>query len=49
VALREKNGRTNPRGLYDLDRNIRPVGRCYRQIIRDWTDPLPQAPALPGR
>jgi beta-glucosidase/6-phospho-beta-glucosidase/beta-galactosidase len=49
VALREKNGRTNPRGLYDLDRNIRAVGRCYRQIIRDWTDPLPQAPALPGR
>jgi beta-glucosidase/6-phospho-beta-glucosidase/beta-galactosidase len=27
VALREENGRVNPLGLYDLDRNIRAVGR----------------------
>jgi hypothetical protein len=41
TALREQNGRVNPLGLYDLDRNIRAVGRCYRQIIRDWRDVLP--------
>jgi hypothetical protein len=26
TALREQNGRVNPLGLYDLDRNIRPWG-----------------------
>jgi beta-glucosidase/6-phospho-beta-glucosidase/beta-galactosidase len=40
-ALREQNGRVNPLGLYDLDRNIRPVGRSYKQLIRDWHDVLP--------
>ena len=30
TALREKNGHVNPLGLYDLDRNIRPVGRPTR-------------------
>jgi beta-glucosidase len=41
VALREKNGRVNPLGLYDLDRNIRPVGLAYKQLIQDWRDVLP--------
>ena len=41
TALREKNGRVNPLGLYDLDRNIRPVGRAYKQLIADWRDVLP--------
>lgn len=41
VALREENGRVTPVGLYDLDRNIRPVGRCYKQLIQDWCDVLP--------
>lgn len=41
VALREKNGRVNPLGLYDLDRNIRAVGRAYKQLIKDWRDVLP--------
>jgi beta-glucosidase/6-phospho-beta-glucosidase/beta-galactosidase len=41
TALREQNGRVNPLGLYDLDRNIRAVGRCYKQIIKDWRDVLP--------
>lgn len=41
VALREENNRVTPVGLYDLDRNIRPVGRCYRQLIQDWCDVLP--------
>src|SRR5690606_5185781 len=40
-ALRENNGTVNPLGLYDLDRNIRPVGRAYRQLIADWRDVLP--------
>jgi beta-glucosidase len=41
TALREKNNRVNPLGLYDLDRNIRPVGRAYRQLISDWANVLP--------
>ncbi len=36
TALRENNGTVNPLGLYDLDRNIRPVGETYQQIIREW-------------
>jgi hypothetical protein len=41
TALREENGNVNPLGLYDLDRNIRPVGRAYKQLIRDWREVLP--------
>lgn len=41
TALREDNGNVNPLGLYDLDRNIRPVGRAYKQLIADWRDVLP--------
>lgn len=41
TALREQNGRVNPLGLYDLDRNIRAVGKSYRQLIRDWASVLP--------
>jgi beta-glucosidase/6-phospho-beta-glucosidase/beta-galactosidase len=37
VALREERGTVNPLGLYDLDRNIRPVGRAYQKLISDWT------------
>lgn len=40
-ALRENKGVVNPLGLYDLDRNIRPVGTAYKQIIRDWQHVLP--------
>ena len=40
-ALRENNGNVNPLGLYDLDRNIREVGKAYKQIIQDWRDVLP--------
>jgi beta-glucosidase/6-phospho-beta-glucosidase/beta-galactosidase len=35
-ALREQHGEVNPRGLYDLDRRIRKVGRAYQRLIRDW-------------
>ena len=41
TALRESAGRVNPRGLYDLDRNIRPVGRAYHDLICEWRDVLP--------
>jgi hypothetical protein len=41
TALREENGRVTKVGLYDLDRNIRPVGRSYKQMIQDWRDVLP--------
>ena len=41
TALRENNGVVNPLGLYDLDRNIRPVGQAYKQLIQDWQQVLP--------
>jgi beta-glucosidase/6-phospho-beta-glucosidase/beta-galactosidase len=41
TALREQNGRVNPLGLFDLDRNIRAVGRAYKQLIADWRNVLP--------
>lgn len=41
TGLRENNGRVNALGLADLDRNLRPVGRAYRDLIRDWTEVLP--------
>jgi hypothetical protein len=41
TALRENNGNVNALGLVDLDRNMRPVGHAYRDLIRDWTEVLP--------
>ena len=41
TALRENNNIVDKVGLYDLDRNIRPVGREYKQLISDWRDVLP--------
>jgi hypothetical protein len=41
TALRENHGNVNPLGLYDLQRNIRPVGTAYKQLIADWRDVLP--------
>jgi beta-glucosidase/6-phospho-beta-glucosidase/beta-galactosidase len=40
-ALRENKGTVDPLGLFDLDRNIRAVGKAYRQLIADWRDVLP--------
>jgi beta-glucosidase/6-phospho-beta-glucosidase/beta-galactosidase len=40
-ALRENRGNVNPLGLYDLERNIRPVGRAYQKLISDWQYVLP--------
>lgn len=41
TALREHNGHIHPVGLYDLNREIRAVGRSYKQLIQDWKDVLP--------
>src|SRR5205814_1778139 len=38
TALREENGHVNPLGLYDLDRKLRPVGKAYQELIRQWSD-----------
>ena len=40
-ALREDAGRVNPLGLYDLNRNIRPVGEAYKKMIQQWREILP--------
>ena len=40
-ALREDNGNVDPLGLFDLDRNIRPVGRAYKKLIAAWREVLP--------
>jgi beta-glucosidase/6-phospho-beta-glucosidase/beta-galactosidase len=37
-ALRDDAGRINELGLYDLDRNIMPVGEAYKTLIRQWKD-----------
>jgi beta-glucosidase len=41
TALRERNGNVNPLGLFDLDRNIRAVGRAYKKLIAQWRHVLP--------
>lgn len=41
TALREPNLRVSPVGLFDLDRNIRPVGQAYKQLVQDWSAVLP--------
>jgi beta-glucosidase len=41
TTLREDNGHVNPLGLYDLDRKIRPVGKAYRELVKQWRHILP--------
>jgi beta-glucosidase len=41
TALREKNLRVNPLGLYDLNRELRPVGKAFQKLIADWRAVLP--------
>jgi beta-glucosidase len=41
TALREKNLRLNPLGLYDLNRELRPVGKAFQKLIADWRAVLP--------
>jgi beta-glucosidase/6-phospho-beta-glucosidase/beta-galactosidase len=40
-ALRENKGHVNPLGLYDLNRKIRPVGKVYQELVREWREVLP--------
>jgi beta-glucosidase/6-phospho-beta-glucosidase/beta-galactosidase len=40
-ALRISRGRVNSVGLFDLNRQIRPVGIHYRQLIQQWRGFLP--------
>jgi beta-glucosidase/6-phospho-beta-glucosidase/beta-galactosidase len=40
TALREDNGRIHEVGLYDLERNITPVGKAYKRLIEQWKDVL---------
>ena len=40
-ALRDNKGIVNPLGLFDLNRQIRPVGQAYKQLISDWQQVLP--------
>jgi beta-glucosidase/6-phospho-beta-glucosidase/beta-galactosidase len=44
TALREENNRVNPLGLYDMDRNIRAVGKAYKRLIEQWA----HIPLLPN-
>jgi beta-glucosidase/6-phospho-beta-glucosidase/beta-galactosidase len=37
-ALREDAGRINELGLYDLERQIMPVGEAYKLLISQWKD-----------
>jgi beta-glucosidase/6-phospho-beta-glucosidase/beta-galactosidase len=39
-ALRNDAGNINELGLYDLDRNIMPVGEAYKKLIKEWKDIL---------
>lgn len=40
TALREDNGNINSLGMYDLNRNIRPLGVAYQNLIKEWKDVL---------
>ncbi|MDQ2721521.1 MAG: family 1 glycosylhydrolase [Bacteroidota bacterium] len=40
TALREDNGTINELGLYDLERNIMPVGKAFQKIIQQWENVL---------
>ena len=41
IALREDNGRVNPLGLYDIHRQVRPVGAAYKKLVSQWREILP--------
>ncbi len=44
TAMREDNGHVHDVGLFDLDRNITPVGLAYKELIERWR----QTPLLPN-
>jgi beta-glucosidase/6-phospho-beta-glucosidase/beta-galactosidase len=40
IGLRQKRGKVNANGLYDMDRKIRPAGEDFQRIVKDWSDAL---------
>lgn len=40
TALREDNGHIHEVGLFDLERNITPVGKAFKRLIEQWQDVL---------
>lgn len=44
TSLGEDNGTVNELGLCDLDRKLRPVGKAYKELIKQWHDVSP----MPG-
>src|SRR5215212_2299463 len=44
-ALRVERNDLHPVGLYDLHRNIRPVGTAYREVVGQWSKVLTQPAA----
>jgi beta-glucosidase/6-phospho-beta-glucosidase/beta-galactosidase len=48
TGLREDNGRVNPLGLCNLDRNINPVGHAYKKLISEWRQTLPTESSVLG-
>lgn len=46
IGLREMRGHVNPLGLFDLDRQIRPVGQAFARLVAQWGDTplLPHGP-----
>jgi beta-glucosidase/6-phospho-beta-glucosidase/beta-galactosidase len=49
IELRELRSKVNPRGLFDLDRQLRPVGRDYAQLIATWSGMTGVAAEAPGK
>lgn len=43
TALTQDNGHVDKVGLCDLERQIQPVGRDYRELIRDWQSIMSKA------
>ena len=43
-ALRDDRGKVNALGLFNLDREIRPVGKLYKSIIDTWSPVLEKEP-----
>jgi beta-glucosidase/6-phospho-beta-glucosidase/beta-galactosidase len=39
-TLRNNAGNINELGLFDLERNIMPVGKAYKKLISQWRDIL---------
>jgi hypothetical protein len=41
TALRKDEHRVSSVGLYDLNRQVRKVGKEYRRLIQEWREFLP--------